>query len=283
VFKVNLEKTAKMNSEDEYTHRQNVDAVFDTLADNYDQHFEAAHRAAYDTLSWEYSVALLPDRPSVIIDAGCGVGRWAERFVADGHHVIGIEPAPHMVTNAARRADRIGHDRFEVVSGSMEDTSAAPPGCADLIVAMGSLQYVTDDSRAISNFASWLRPGGGVAILVDSFVALVLELLRVGKTDESLERLRTGYGRWAPQGERGPKAQLRLYNAERLSALLSASGFVDINTHGLLVSATAIGGEGFAQRLSTNAGELEVQRVLSQSPDLADVGKQLLVTARRPA
>ncbi len=49
------------------------------------------------------------------------------------------------------------------------------------------------------------------------------------------------------------------------------------------VSATAIGGEGLAQRLSANAGELDVQRVLSRAPDLADVGKQLLVTARRPA
>ena len=38
-------------------------ALFDSLAENYEQHFAEPHRRAYDDLAWELVSTRLPDRP----------------------------------------------------------------------------------------------------------------------------------------------------------------------------------------------------------------------------
>jgi ubiquinone/menaquinone biosynthesis C-methylase UbiE len=154
-------------------------SLFNTLAAGYDAHFEALHRRAYDDLAWEFVQPLLPAVPGCVIDAGCGVGRWAERLVALGHHIVGIEQAPAMADVARAR---LPTDRFELIEGSMEAVEL-PEGQADLVLALGSLQYTVDPEHMIERFARWTRVGGSVVVLVDSLVALVLELVAAGKTD----------------------------------------------------------------------------------------------------
>ncbi|MEU8614719.1 hypothetical protein AB0C29_42705, partial [Actinoplanes sp. NPDC048791] len=56
--------------------------LYDALADGYEEHFAVPHRRAYDDLAWEQTAALLPQPPARIVDAGCGVGRWARRLRA---------------------------------------------------------------------------------------------------------------------------------------------------------------------------------------------------------
>ena len=54
--------------------------LYDRLAPTYVEHFDVAHRRAYDQLAWEMCAAALPDPPAVVVDVGCGVGRWARRL-----------------------------------------------------------------------------------------------------------------------------------------------------------------------------------------------------------
>ena len=255
--------------------------VFDLLAPNYDRHFAVPHRAVYDELAWERTVALLTRPTSTIVDAGCGVGRWAERFVQLGHHVVGLEPAPAMAAAARVRAERLGTDRFRVVESDMATRSVVDPGSADLVIAMGSLQYVPDLHGSVANFWDWLRPGGRVAVLVDSLVALVLELVAAGKPAEALERARTRQGVWAPEGPSGPSAALHLLDRQRLTELFVGAGFGSVRTYGLLVSATALGGPELRRRLTEEGLDLELERSLGEREELADTGKQLLLTAVR--
>lgn len=246
--------------------------LYDRLAPDYEAHFAVPRRRAYDTLAWEQVVALLPDRPARVVDAGCGVGRWARRFAADGHSVVGIEQSPGMRAAAGPGLTILACDMAE---------ATLPAGEADLVIAMGSLQYTADPAAVIARFAGWIRPGGHVAVLVDGCAALVLELLGTGRTAEALERLRTRRGVWTSAGE---AADLHLLDRATLEAAFGAAGLVAVRSSGLLVSAASRGIAGIDAALTADwEGTLAIERALAADPLLADLGKQILVSGRRPA
>jgi SAM-dependent methyltransferase len=254
--------------------------LFDSLAAGYDAHFaEVPHRRAYDDLAWEYVQPLLPAVPGRVIDVGCGVGRWAERLVALGHSVVGIEQAPAMA-EAARA--RLPTDRFKLIERSMEEVGVDDElfQQADLVLALGSLQYTIDPEHMIERFARWVRVGGSVVVLVDSLVALVLELVASGKPDEALQRLKSRRGIWV-QGEQ--YADNHQLDRDRLVDAFHRAGLSAVSARGLLVSASAVGGR---QQLIENLTrdwdvQMSLERRFAETPVLADLGKQLFVSGRR--
>lgn len=250
--------------------------LYSALAPSYAEHFEVPHRRAYDTLAWEYVRQMLPGQ-GPIIDAGCGVGRWARRLLGMGYEVIGIEQAPGMIAEL-RHAD-LGPG-FTLIGESME-TADLPEASAGMVLALGSLQYVSNPAAVVRRFTRWVRPGGTVVALVDSLVALVIELLREGRPGEAVERTRTRIGRWSVAGH---DAEMHLMDSERLRRMFEEAGLRDVALRGLLASATALGREQLREHLQADwAGHLDLERQLSSHPVLADVGKQLLATGRRPA
>lgn len=250
--------------------------LFDLLAPHYDEHFAVALRRAYDDLAWERVSRVLPAEPALVIDAGCGIGRWARRFLAAGHRVIGIEPAPRMAEEARRQ----GLAGFTVVESRMEEVDLSGAGAA-LLIAMGSLQYTDDPSDMIARMVNWVAPGGWVCVLVDSLVALVLELVRAQREHEALDRLRRRRGVWRQQGL---AAEHHLLDRRTLQSAFAAAGLRRIGTVGLLVTATALGRDGLNARLAEDwDGTLELERRLGGEEVLADAGKQLLAMGQRPA
>lgn len=254
-------------------------AMFDELARRgYDEHFAVPHRRAYDDLAWEAVLALLPDRPATVIDAGCGIGRWAVRLVELGHRVVGIEQAPEMVARA--RARSLPPDRFTIVEGDLTtiEHPALVSGGADLVLAMGSVQYAPEPGAAIARLATWAAPAGAVVVLVDSLVALVLELLAAGQVADALERASSRRACWRTDAG---AADLHLFDRETLARSMGAAGLSDIVVRGLLVGATAFGREGLDTRLGEDPPlTLAIERALADSQPMADAGKQLLGIGR---
>jgi SAM-dependent methyltransferase len=249
--------------------------LFDALAGSYDEHFTVPHRAAYDDLAWERLSAVLPSEPGIVVDAGCGAGRWAERLVAKGHRVVGIENAPEMARAARGRG--LG-ERFELHEAALEDVDLQVQ--ADVVLAMGSLQYTRDPCEMVMRLARWTRPGGTVLVLVDSLVALVVEMLAAGRIGDALERLESRRGLWR-QGDLC--AELHLLDRERLEAAFGAAGLRDVRSFGLLVGASVIGRDALASALTEDRDRrLRLERQLAEAPVLADLGKQLLVQGRAP-
>ncbi len=249
--------------------------LFDSLAAEYDAHFDLPHRRAYDELAWEFVQPLLPPPGELIVDAGCGVGRWASRLVALGYEVIGIDHAPAMA--AAARARML--PGFRVLEESIEQVELAP-GEAGAVLAMGSLQYTRDPAATLGRFAAWVRPGGTVCALVDSLGALAVELLRSGQEEEAQRRLETGIGVWT-QGEQ--TAEHHLLDRAALEAAFLEASLVDLACHGLLVGASIFGRHELTERLLVDwDAQLSLERRLAQQIVLADFGKQLLAHARRP-
>jgi SAM-dependent methyltransferase len=248
--------------------------LYDLLAPHYEEHFAVPHRAAYDDLAWERTLALLPDPPGPIVDAGCGVGRWARRLLTRGYAVTGVEQSPGMIAELRRRPPGSG---FTLVESSMTEVDLPPT--AGLVIAMGSLQYTGDPVAAVAHLAGWLRPGGTLAVLVDSLVGLVLELLRDGRTEEALTRLASRRGVWTQQGR---SADLHLLDRAGLTDAFAAAGLTGIRAEGLLVTATPLGRAGLADRLTADReAHLALERRLATEPLLADVAKQLLVTGAK--
>lgn len=250
--------------------------LYNALAPSYDQLFAVPHRRAYDDLAWELVEPLLPDASGRIVDVGCGIGRWARRLVDLGHFVVGIEQAPAM---AAMARELVASGRFELHETPMEK-AVLPERQADLVLAMGSLQYCADPEQTLQRLGRWARPGGWVIVLVDSLIALVLELLAAGKEDEALLRLETRRATWV-QGKL--QADYHLFNRDRLERAFEDAGLVDIRVRGLLVGWSALGREQMLRRLTDKRDrQMALERRLAGSDLLADVGKQLYVSARVP-
>ena len=160
------------------------------------------------------------------------------------------------------------------------DAADIAPGSADLIVAMGSVQYTVDPAATICRFAEWVRPGGTVCVYVDSCLGLVLDLLREGRPDEALLRSNSQRGRFMFAGE---TADLHLYDRRTLQRDLAAAGLVDIHCRGLLISASALGRKACAEAMASNPDEfLEFERQISANPALADAGLHMIAWGRRP-
>jgi SAM-dependent methyltransferase len=255
---------------------QSSQQLYTALAPCYREHFESPHRRAYDVMAWDHVRHFLPGR-GPIVDAGCGVGRWVERLLALGYEVIGIESAPGMIAEL-RRADH--GQAFRLIAEPME-TVQLPGGSAGMVLALGSLQYSADPEAMVRRFASWVRPGGPVVVLVDSLVALVIELLRDGKYEEAVQRLRTRIGVWVLEDQ---SAEMHLMDRERLRRAFEAAGLVDVQVTGLLATAAPLGPARLADRLERDwDAHLVIERELQAHPVLADIGKQLLATGRRAA
>lgn len=261
----------------------NRPSVFDLLAPRYDHSFRAPHRAAYDQLAWERVRRLLPSRPGLVVDAGCGSGRWAARITELGHRMIGIESSPSMAAASRVVAGKLPAGCFEVLEESMDEVELGEAPGADLVIAMGSLQYTRKPQAVLSRFASWVRPGGGVALLVDSLVAVTLELLGRREDEKAMRQLETGRGEWSPAEAEGSAIDLFLFDRAALEQMMRVAGFESLESAGLLVSMTGLGREEYLSRFSRSAEELlALDRRLAGFPTLADVGKQLFVSGRRP-
>jgi SAM-dependent methyltransferase len=250
-------------------------AFYNALAPEFDRLFEAPHRRAYDLLAWEIVQPLLPTGAGHIIDAGCGTGRWARALVNAGYEVTGIEPAPAMAEIARRFVAR---DRFRVLEDRMEQVQL-PDGGADVVVALGSVQYTTDLSRMLERFASWVRVGGWVVVLVDSFLALVLELVASRKILEARQRVQTRRAIWTNDGR---SAEYALLSARALRAGLKSAGLKRVCVCGLLVGFSILGRDRLTQRLTSDwEAQLAIERRLTRYSLLADLGKQLLAYGQR--
>lgn len=253
------------------------DRLFDALAPHYEDHFAVVHRRAYDQLAWELTLAHLPTGdgdPVTVLDVGCGTGRWARALLERGHRVIGIEPAPAMAARA--RAEVPG---LTLLAEPVETTRLAE--CSvDVALAMGSLQYSTDPRAAFVRVRRWLKPGGIFCLLVDSRVALGLELERADRSEEAVRRLDSRTGRWTV-GE--VSANLHLFDRESLEDALVGAGLESVTVCGLLVGASVWGREELNRRLvSSWPAQLDRERALAARVEWADLGKQLFAVARRP-
>ena len=136
--------------------------AFPAFADVYQQNSRAGSlrdHAALDALLARCLPAPLSGRR--ILDVGCGDGRLAARFVADGATVVGVEPCAPMADAAIAR----GLPQFTLARCRAEDL--AVDGIFDGAVAWMSLDHCADAGRALRRIAAHLRPGARLIVTTE--------------------------------------------------------------------------------------------------------------------
>jgi SAM-dependent methyltransferase len=113
----------------------------------------------YDRVRPPYPVelidALMAERPTTVLDVGCGTGIVSRLFTARGCDVLGLEPDPRMADVARRRG-------VAVEIGSIEGWDSGGRSF-DLLTA-GQAWHWVDPGRGAEKAAEALRSGGRIGL-----------------------------------------------------------------------------------------------------------------------
>jgi SAM-dependent methyltransferase len=93
---------------------------------------------------------------SVVLDIGCGTGRWSRYIAGRVRHVEAVDPSDAVFT-AARLTAACGNVR---VTHAGFDDLPFPPHSFDFVFSLGVAHHVPDTPRAIQDAVRMLRPGG---------------------------------------------------------------------------------------------------------------------------
>jgi demethylmenaquinone methyltransferase/2-methoxy-6-polyprenyl-1,4-benzoquinol methylase len=105
-------------------------------------------------------VSHVPRDGGSVLDVATGTGLVAERLLAQGHRVTGLDQSPDMLSVARSRFG----DRVELVEASATSIPF-PDASFDHLTFTYLLRYVDDPAATIAELARVVRPGGTVANL----------------------------------------------------------------------------------------------------------------------
>jgi SAM-dependent methyltransferase len=111
---------------------------------------------------------MLDVRPSDrILDVGSGDGFWTARFASHCRQIVGVEPDDTLRRLAARlhRSNNLSY-----VSGVAESLPF-PSAAFDKVVSVSCLEHFQDPTQGLREMIRVLKPGGRLAISVDSLLA----------------------------------------------------------------------------------------------------------------
>jgi SAM-dependent methyltransferase len=150
-----------------------------------------------------------------LLDLGCGTGQLALPLAPYVAEVVGVDPEPEMLAEAALRAQAAGVTNATWLAGSSRDLPALAPRLRPLrLVTMGrSFQWMERD-ETLAALATLLAPDGGIVITgdgcgllsdVEPWQQAVRQVIRrwLG------EQRRAGSGVWAVPEERFEAALAR--------------------------------------------------------------------------
>jgi SAM-dependent methyltransferase len=139
---------------------ERYDRRFDELAARgVEMHGEADLVDSYLTDSYLTDSYLIDsNRPTSVLDAGCGTGRVAIELSRRGRRVVGVDMDPSMLEVARRKAPHVPW-----VEGDLADPHLVVDGPFDVVVLAGNvLIFVAPGTEGdvIANMASCLGPAG---------------------------------------------------------------------------------------------------------------------------
>jgi SAM-dependent methyltransferase len=189
-----------------------------------------------------------------ILDAGSGAGLVALDLLERGFFVHGVDLAPPMLELARRRFRNAGmaEHRYALTHGDLE-SAAIRPASFDGIVALGFLEYQSDETAMLGRLRQLLVPGGVLIVSGPTKVRLANYL---GLSTIFRERM-TDFGLRRPAP--GPyRVGLHRYSPQRFRRLLESAGFEFVKAvgHGFVEF------EGPLRRLPYS-GELALHQALS--------------------
>jgi SAM-dependent methyltransferase len=97
---------------------------------------------------------------ALVLDAGCGAGRFAQVAAEAGARVIAVDLSDAV---RAARENLQGNPDVRMVQGDLF-ALPFPPGTFDCVFSLGVIQHTPDPLRAVEKLAEMVRPGGQLGL-----------------------------------------------------------------------------------------------------------------------
>lgn len=118
----------------------------------------------------------LPALPGRYLDVGCGSGRFLKALERRGlarDHLYGLELDNRLVTKLVAEGYQVACDR-------VESCRTIPEGQIDLISMFHVIEHLDDPRGVVRKLASWLAPGGVLAIETPNLASIDARMFRSG-------------------------------------------------------------------------------------------------------
>lgn len=177
----------------------------------------------YEKSCWRYIEPLLPPSEGcLILEAGCGTGRWVYYLAPIGYHLELLDFSGEMIRHA--EANVTQHGLEENVTGyhvqDICDMTALADNSFDMILALGMpLSLCNNPKQAVAEMFRVTKPGGHVVCDVKNRLRAALDLARDNDMVHCLQTLNTG----AVVAE--PEQVHSCFSAQELEALFLKQGF----------------------------------------------------------
>jgi ubiquinone/menaquinone biosynthesis C-methylase UbiE len=183
--------------------KRKVEEVFDKHAKSYSSGFSAptrhsTARAAMsfaDDITWHFLIKYLPERKSIaILDAGCGDGQWAQRFVELGYENVTLADLSRgMLEEAKKRFAQLKIGRtVKFVKCDIARLKELEKESFDFVFSQyDAVSYSMKPVRAIKELARVAKKGAHVIVSLDTKFRRVPELIEAGLVDEAEHLLKT--------------------------------------------------------------------------------------------
>jgi len=146
--------------------KEKIRGFFDDVADKYyaERYESVKDLCSAEMISRKLAVLSMLDRFGIkdgkLLDAGCGSAVMVQEFLDRGFEVCGVDVSQKMIDQANKF---IKNDNAHFSVGDVEALNF-PAETFDVVVSIGVLDYLAEDSLAIKEFCRVLKPGG-VAVL----------------------------------------------------------------------------------------------------------------------
>ena len=159
---------------------------------------------------WPIVAALLPARPSNVLDAACGTGFLASRMAQSGHHVTAFDLNAENVARASKSYPQV---RFKVASVYDDLSDLRPPTGWDAIVAIEIIAHLFSPQRFLANMRSHLAERGRIIVTAPYHGYIKNVVLSVlGQLDQHFEAYLEG-------------GHIKFFSRRSLDAMVAAAGF----------------------------------------------------------
>ncbi len=265
----------------------NVATYFDDTAQDWSDLYGKAKRVNDLVLAERKRVAVeqltmrIP-ADSRVLDAGCGAGLASADLLAAGHRILGVDIATKMLAHAKENFESKGFDasRFELTNDDIIE-AGLPAESFEGIIALGFLQYQTDENKALVEFLRLLKPGGALVITgpTDRRIANWLGMAKYYhalRRKLSFKKAKGNFTKEEIEAARAEKASRALlstisthtYDLKRFDRLLTDAGFQVEHKRGHgYVNYAIIGG------LIGYGGELFLHRFFTAVSKLLPIGR----------
>lgn len=146
-----------------------VTGFFTAQAEGYDI-AEANNRYQAGKVMYDLLKPLVKTETPVVLDLGCGTGIAARPWRATASSIRGVDVTPAMLA----LADKATHAEKKLFDGlSTADIAQLPTeftnGSADIVLLVNAVQFIGELSSTLNGAAQALKPGGVVAVTVETF------------------------------------------------------------------------------------------------------------------